>query len=232
MEPTLEFAPFSGFSPDTTTFLSELAAHNNREWFQDNKARYEDQVRDPALAFIAAMAQPLSGLSAHFTAVPKKTGGSLMRVHRDTRFSKDKVPYKTNIGIQFRHERGKDVHAPGYYFHIDPEQVFIGAGVWHPDGSALGKIRDAIAADPQGWQTARASISGWHLEGDRLKRAPKGYDPDHPMIEDLKRKDFIGITDLTHADLSRPELLDKVSAAYKQATPLMRFLCGALELKF
>ena len=112
---------FTGFPPGTLRFLRELERNNDREWFAVNKPRYEALVREPALDFIATMGPKLLSISDHFVALPKKTGGSLMRVYRDTRFGKDKTPYKTNIGIQFRHEVAKDIHAPGYYLHIDNE---------------------------------------------------------------------------------------------------------------
>ena len=111
------------FSAATFSFLEELAAHNNRAWFEANKSRYESVVREPALQFIAAMAPLLAEFAPHFRAEPRRVGGSLMRVHRDTRFSRDKSPYKTNIGIQFRHALGKDVHAPGFYLHVSSRRM-------------------------------------------------------------------------------------------------------------
>ena len=116
---------YATFEPETLEFLAELQNNNNRPWFKLNKHRYEEQVLDPALDFIRSMYEPLQQIAPHFTAVARQSGGSLMRVYRDTRFSRDKTPYKTNIGIQFRHEQARDVHSPGYYLHIDPDEVFI-----------------------------------------------------------------------------------------------------------
>ena len=116
---------FSGFGADTRRFLAELEGNNNRDWFQANKHRYDEFVLEPSLEFIAAMGPLLEEISPHFLAIPKRVGGSLMRVYRDTRFGHDKRPYKTNIGIQFRHEMGKDVHAPGYYLHIETASCFL-----------------------------------------------------------------------------------------------------------
>ncbi|MGI9427261.1 MAG: DUF2461 domain-containing protein, partial [Bythopirellula sp.] len=124
---------FPGFPLGLLHFLNDLTKHNKRDWFQANKSRYEQELLAPALAFIEAMKEPLGKISPYFQAIPKKQGGSLMRIYRDVRFSKDKRPYKTNVGIHFRHEAGCDVHAPGFYFHIEPDEVFIGAGIWHPD---------------------------------------------------------------------------------------------------
>ena len=148
---------FAGFPLGMLHFLSELARHNNRKWFEANKARYEQDVRTPALEFIEAMSGPLARMSPHFRAEAKKVGGSLMRIYRDVRFSKDKRPYKTNVGIQFRHESGKDVHAPGFYFHVEPDEVFLGVGIWHPESDTLKKIRKAIDKDPTGWKRLKAA---------------------------------------------------------------------------
>ena len=165
------------FSKATLGFLDELAANNERAWFEENKPRYEALVREPALEFIAAMAAPLAKLAPHFRAEPRKIGGSLMRVFRDTRFARDKSPYKTNIGIQLRHELGKDVHAPGFYLHIATDECFFGAGCWHPEADALGRIRDLIAAQPKRWFAARDDrkfAAHWALAGDGLTRPPRG----------------------------------------------------------
>ena len=135
---------FNGFPKDTLKFLTDLSKNNDRDWFNDNKARYEAAFVKPSLEFIAAMEKPLKKISPFLLAVPKKQGGSLMRIYRDVRFSKNKNPYKTNVGIQFRHEAGKDVHAPGLYVHLAPGELFLGAGMWHPDREPLKQIREAI----------------------------------------------------------------------------------------
>ena len=226
---------FSGFHPSTIQFLDELASHNNRDWFQANKPRYESDVLEPALQFIEAMEKPLGKVSPHFLAVPKRSGGSLMRVYRDTRFSKDKTPYKTNIGIHFRHEKGKDVHAPGYYVHISPEECFVGAGIWHPDTKTLTKIRKTIDKDQAGWKRAamgKAFLKQFQRLGESLKRPPKGYDAEHPMIDELKRKDFIASAKLDFDDLFDKAAVRKITALIKKASPMMHFLCGAIGLKF
>ena len=123
---------YVGFNTQCIAFLEELALNNNRAWFKENKSRYETLVLDVALRFIQSMQKPLAVIAPHFVATPTRVGGSLMRVYRDTRFSKNKIPYKTNIGIQFRHELAKDVHSPGYYVHIEPGRAFVGAGMWMP----------------------------------------------------------------------------------------------------
>lgn len=226
---------FTGFPANTLLFLEELRANNDREWFEENKSRYEGLVREPALDFITAMAPRLAKLSDQFVAVPKKTGGSLMRVYKDTRFSRDKTPYKTNIGIQFRHALGKDVHAPGYYLHIDPTECFVGVGLWHPEAAPLAAIRTRIAEQPAAWKKVRnqASFVGhFKLGGESLRRPPKGYDETTPGIEDIKRKDFIASCELSASDIHQGRFVDLVASRFRTATPFMRFLCEAVGVPF
>jgi len=223
------------FNKATLEFLDELAANNDRAWFAANKPRYEALVREPALEFIAAMAPVLERFAPHFRADPRKSGGSLMRVFRDTRFSRDKTPYKTNIGIQFRHELGKDVHAPGFYVHVASDECFFGAGCWHPDPDALGRIRDLVAANPKQWFSARDSTkfaAHWELAGDSLTRPPRGYAADHPAIEDLKRKDFIALASLSRDEAVGADLVELAGARFAAAVPLMRFLSEAAGIRY
>jgi uncharacterized protein (TIGR02453 family) len=223
------------FSKATFRFLTELEAKNERPWFQANKSRYERAVVEPALAFIGAMAPRLDRISKHFLAVPKRTGGSLMRIYRDTRFAYNKTPYKTNVGIQFRHEVGRDVHAPGFYVHIEPDSCFLGAGIWRPETEPLRAIRERIVAEPDLWHrvaTDRRFTAEFALTGDRLERPPRGFSAASPHVDDLKRKDFTAISRLTHSDILRRDLPELVAARFKAAAPLMAFLCAALDLEY
>lgn len=223
------------FSQATFHFLAELATHNNREWFEANKGRYEALVREPALDFIEAMAPHLAAFAPQFRADARKMGGSLMRIFRDTRFARDKSPYKTNIGIQFRHAVGKDVHAPGFYLHIAADECFLGAGCWHPESDALGRIRDLIAAEPERWAAVRDGKDFralWALAGDSLTRPPRGYAADHPAIEDLKRKDFIGLAALSAEEAVAPDLVDLAARRFAAAAPFMAFLCAAVGVPY
>jgi uncharacterized protein (TIGR02453 family) len=223
------------FTRQTFTFLSSLADNNTREWFEDHKQDYEDYVRTPALDFISDMAEEMPAISKHFLAVPKRVGGSLMRVQRNLRFSRDKTPYKTNIGIQFRHEVGKDIHAPGYYVHIAPDECFVGAGLWHPEADVLFKIREGILKNSDAWVAARDNNifrKHFSLEGGSLTNAPRGYAKDHPLVEDLKRKDFIGLAALSKTDVTSTNFRALVVDRFKQAGSYMRFLCGAVDLRF
>ena len=223
------------FSKATFGFLGELAANNNRAWFEANKARYEALVREPALEFIEAMEPALKTFAPNFRAEPRKVGGSLMRVFRDTRFSRDKTPYKTNIGIQFRHALGKDMHAPGFYVHIASNECFFAAGCRHPEADALGKIRDLVAQKPEKWFAARDDkkfTAQWELWGDSLTRPPRGYAADHPAIEDLKRKDFAAIAPLTGKEVTGKGLVALAEKRFTEAAPMMKFLCEALGVQY
>ncbi len=216
-------------------FLTELRSNNNREWFLANKARYEADVRDPLLSFIADFGPKLRKISPHFRADPRPVGGSLFRIYRDTRFSPDKTPYKAAAAAQFRHAAGKDVHAPGFYLHLEPNNVFAGVGLWHPTGDALTNVRDAIVEQPQSWKKAvggKSFRAHFEIGGDALQRPPRGYDPAHPLIEDIKRKDFVAFTHFSEAAACRPAFLGRFATAMQAAKPFMRFLTKAVDLPF
>ncbi len=217
------------FGQETIRFLKDLQDHNERDWFQSQKQCYETHVKSASKAFAAS----LRGLlSCRYDA---NVEAKIYRINRDLRFSKDKAPYKTNIGIQFRHELGKDVHAPGYYVHVDSAQVFVGAGMWHPERDALAAIRNLIVDEPDDWKRVikhagfRRRLS---LGGDSLKRAPKGVDPAHPLIEDLRRKDFIAVHEFDHELAMSGEFQREILASFRAATPLMGFLCRAVGVPF
>jgi uncharacterized protein (TIGR02453 family) len=225
----------ASFSPDLFSFLSDLRAHNDRDWFAANKHRYEEDVLEPALAFIDAFASRLEKISPHFRADARPSGGSLFRIYRDTRFSKDKTPYKTNVGIHFRHELAKDAHAPGFYLHMGPGEVFAGGGMWHPPTEAATRIREAIVADPDRWKRAtRSGAFAKRLEfgGEALKRVPSWADPEHPFADDLKRKNFFGWATLTEDDVVTPGFVDEYAGICRAAAPLMQFLCDALDVPY
>jgi uncharacterized protein (TIGR02453 family) len=223
------------FTSDVFAFLRALTRNNEREWFHANKARYERSVRDPFLRFIADVAPHLRKVSPHFVADPKPVGGSMFRIYRDTRFSRDKRPYKTVAAAQFRHERGKDVHAPGFYVHLEPGNVFAGVGLWHPDSTTLRAIRDGIVERPTAWNravTAKRFREHFTLAGDVLKRPPRGYDAEHPLIDDLKRRDFIATTAFEDGDVLGPGFLERYIVTLRAAKPFMAFLTRALGLPF
>lgn len=227
--------PKQYFSKDTISFLQHLTENNDRDWFTSHKNDYESVIRTPALRFINDIADDLAAISPHFVAQARKVGGSLMRIHRDIRFARDRRPYKTNIGIQFRHEAGKDVHAPGFYLHIAPDECFIGAGIWRPDSTVLDKIRQHLIEKSSQWHaltTEKAFLRQYQLSGESLSRPPRGYDKTHPLIEDLKRKDFIAISPLTEAQVLSPALLNTTIKRFQAGGEYMKFLCNALTLPY
>lgn len=221
------------FTTKTFTFLKDLAANNDREWFKGNQDRYESDVRDPAIAFIEDFADKLYKISPHFVADPRRQGGSLFRIHRDTRFSKDKTPYKTHTGMHFRHVATKDdVHAPGFYLHVEPSECWVGVGLWQPSTENARKIRQSIHDDPAGWKkAAHGKRFTDHFElgdGNKLQRVPKEFDPDHTYAEDLKRRDFTAGSKLTQRQVTSDGFLDEFAGICASAKPFMSFLSNSI----
>jgi len=229
-------AKFEGFPADFLGFFRDLVRHNDREWFAANKDRYLASVQRPTLAFIAAMDLPLGRIADCFVADARPVGGSMFRIYRDTRFAHDKTPYKEHAACHFRHVAGKDAHAPGFYVHLDPNEIFFGGGIWRPPGPILQQIREAIVADPQRWQSATRS-AGFRrrfgaIAGDSLKRPPKGFDPDHPLLEDLKRTSYFAVQKAEPEAIASARFVGEVARAFEAMAPFMEFLTDALSLPF
>lgn len=216
-------------------FLRQLTKNNNRDWFNEHKSDYENNVRDPAVELVRQLQKPLARSAPMLHVSPKAHNGSVLRIYRDTRFSKNKDPYKTNVGISFRHQAGKDIHAPGVYVHLEPKECFIGAGTWHPAGQVLSAIRTSIADDSKTWKRARdnkAFREHFDFVGESLKTSPRDFPKDHPMIEDLRRKDFIAIAPITEAEMTGDGIVELIMDRVKKAKPLMQFLCDAIEVPY
>ncbi|MEW6750035.1 MAG: TIGR02453 family protein [Candidatus Latescibacterota bacterium] len=223
-------------TPRLFQFLRDLRQHNDRAWFQANRQRYEEEVRGPLLAFIDDFAEPLYRISPHFRAEARKVGGSLFRIFRDVRFASDKSPYKTNAGVHFRHENARDAHAPGFYLHLEPGEVFMAAGIWHPERAVADRVRAAIVEHPDRWQQALASPAfrraGFYLGGDSYRRPPAGYDRTHPCIDDVVRKDFIAVADLSEGAVCAAGFPRLFAGHCQAAAPLVRFLAEAVGQPF
>jgi uncharacterized protein (TIGR02453 family) len=218
------------FTEETFAFLRELKKNNKREWFQQNKDRFESHVRKPMLDFIAAFAPQLKRIGRHFVADPSPTGGSMFRIYRDIRFSEDKSPYKTHAAAHFSHSRsGNEIHAPGFYLHIEPGSSFCAAGVWHPDSPTLVRIRRSIIENTSAWKRLRIRIQ---LGGDKLSNPPKGVPKDHPLIEDLKHKDFVASVAFTDTEVCSTRFLDRHVSACRKMSPLVKFLTKAMRLPY
>jgi uncharacterized protein (TIGR02453 family) len=221
------------FTPALFRFLRDLRKNNDRDWFHAHKDVYERDVMDPALRFVAAFAAPLRRINAHLVADPRPVGGSLFRIHRDVRFAKDKRPYKTHVGIQFRHAAADGAHAPGLYLHIEPGDVFAGAGIWQPDGATLSEMREAIVDSPTVWRrvvSGRDFAARWALSGESLQRVPRGYDPNHRLAADLKRKSYLAVTGFSERDACASDFPEQLAQAWRSSAPFLRFLARALAL--
>ncbi len=130
---------------------------------------------------------------------------------------------------------GRTRTPPGFYLHLEPKAVFVGAGIWHPDQVTLARIREAIADDPKAWRRATGSPSfreRYRLAGESLRRASAGFDPAHPLVDDLKRKDFICVASLTEKDVCAVGFVENFAGTCRDASPLVRFLCSALDVPY
>jgi uncharacterized protein (TIGR02453 family) len=223
------------FSEKTWKFLRALGRNNSREWFAEHKADYEAHLRQPFLQLITDLQPDIAAISLNYRADPKQVGGSLFRIHRDTRFSNDKTPYKTWSGARFFHERSKSVPAPSFYLHLQPGACFIGAGLWHPEPETQRRIRNFMVDNPSGWKAATQSPAfkrRFELTGESLVRPPRGYPAEHALIDDLKRKDFVAGAGLEDEVVLGPRLRQAVASGFVGMAPMVDYLCAALDLEF
>ena len=227
--------PQAYFTAASFRFLRSLDRNNSRDWFHEHKDDYERHVREPYLQLITDLQPPLAKISPHYRADPRKNGGSLFRIFRDTRFSHNKLPYKPWQGARFFHERRHEIPAPSFYMHLQPGECFAGGGMWHPESDALKHIREFLADNPAAWKRAtRSKAFSEHLAlgGETLVRPPRGYDPTHELIDDLKRKDFVASAGFSEELACSAELLPWLVTTFKQVAPLVDYLCAAQELEF
>ena len=217
------------FTPDLFRFLSRLRRNNDREWFQSHKDEYESCAHQPALQFITEFAAPLYEITPHLVADPRSSRGSLFRIYRDTRFAADKRPYKTHIAMRFSH-RGKDVHSPGFYLHLEPGGCFAASGLWHPEPPTLLRVRNAIVERANDWRKVRRLLN-WD-DASRLSRPPRGFPCDHEFVEDLKLRDIGTAVEFTEAQVCSPKFLTTFATACQKMSPLASFLSSALGLQF
>ena len=231
--------PFTGFRPAALTFLRSLARNNRREWFEENRERYEREVKRPLQLLVEEIDARLGEIAPEIIGNPKK---SVFRIYRDVRFSKDKSPYKTNAAAWFYHRDAghavgtQAVHGgAGFYFQIAPDECEIAGGIWMPPTEALKTIREAVAEDPDELRgilknPAFKRAFGTLSEGAVLKRPPRGFDPDHPAIDLLRYKSFTVSRPLSESDVTSAKLPDIVAKQYTTMLPLIRWLNRALGL--
>ena len=219
----------SYFTPDLFRFLTRLKRNNNRDWFLARKEEYESCAHQPALQFITDFAVPLYKLSPYLVADPRTSRGSLFRIYRDTRFSPDKRPYKTHIAMRFSH-RGRDVHSPGFYLHLEPGGSFAASGLWHPEPDTLLKVRNAIVERGDDWRKVRKHLN-WD-DASKLSRPPRGFPCDHEFVEDLKLRDLGTAINFTDAQVCSPKFMATFATTCRKMSPLAKFLSSALNLQF
>ncbi|WP_020409233.1 DUF2461 domain-containing protein [Hahella ganghwensis] len=227
---------FSAFSPSFLSFFNDLVDNNNRDWFNGNKDRYREDVQQPLVSFIEAMEPELMKVSPYFVADSRLNGGSIFRIYRDTRFSKDKTPYKTHASAQFRHQFYKNVHTPGFYVHFGTDKLICGGGIWMPEPKTLLKIRERIRDKPEQWEQVLSNkkllkVHGG-VSGESLSRPPRGFSVDEPHIEDIKRKSFFAMTEYPANQAEQPGLVKNVAGAFAAAGPLVQFLCEAMDVPY
>jgi uncharacterized protein (TIGR02453 family) len=219
--------PKSGF-----LFLKKLKKNNNRDWFQKNKSSYENDLRIPLQQVIADLSGLMKKSAPEINFDPKK---SIFRINRDVRFSSDKSPYKTNIGASFiSHRHNKKDEFPGLYIHVEPGNCFVAGGLYMPSSEQIRKIRESILRDPESFKKIvndkkiNKILGG--LQGEKLKKAPKGYSPEHPLIEFLKWKQFTYFKSFTDQDFQTGVLAKKVCKDFEAMMPLVRWLNKAITI--
>lgn len=227
--------PFVGFTPDAIQFLTGLAEHNDRAWFTPRKADYEGLLKEPLEALCAALAGRFAARGLPLVADPKR---SPFRIYRDTRFSKDKSPYKTNLGASFPWAEasggaGEPVdagaHANGGYFNFQPGEMFAGGGMWRAEKPRLDALRRAILEAPDRVREAieEPGFVAWFggvETHESLKRIPPGYPPDHPLADMFRWKDVVFGRRLSDAEVCSPDLPDLLVDGWAAALPVFRFL--------
>jgi uncharacterized protein (TIGR02453 family) len=220
------FPPFVGFPREGIDFMKRLKRNNNRPWFEKHKDEYETFVKLPMQSLIAALQPHFERFAPEFDIHPKK---SLFRIYRDVRFSKDKTPYKTHAAAHFvLRGKPKGIEGSGFYLHIEPGEVFLGGGIYMPDGDQLKKIRRSIASQSDrflsilGQKNFKKAFG--KLQGEKLQRAPQGYEPNHPMAEWLKYKQFFIWVEWPESKCHRGKFVADVASVFESATPMVRFL--------
>jgi uncharacterized protein (TIGR02453 family) len=223
------------FDPDLLRFLNDLRSHNNKPWFERNRSRYERVYKDAFTSFVTEFGSRLSHLSPYLVADPRPVGGSVMRIFRDTRFSKDKSPYRTYTVVHFAHRDAGEGRAPGLFLYVAPDEISAGGGLWHPEPAVAHKIRTRIVRRPGEWLAATASPTfrrRFKLTGESLKRPPPGFPRDHPQIAELMRRDFVASTDVPRSEFTSTRFLAFYEGVGRDLRPLLKFLCDAVGLPF
>jgi len=216
---------FGGFPPEAMPFFRALKKNNTREWFQPRKEIYEEKVRGPMLKLVGALMRRLADFAPDHVGDPNK---AIYRIYRDTRFSKNKTPYKTHIAAVFPRCDLQKHSGAGYYFSVSPEEIEVGGGVYMPPPEALRAIRGHLAENHKEFRRIVAApvVKRFFGEvyGDRLTRVPKGFAPDHPAADLLRLKQYLLFANLDVKLATTPKLYREVAARFKAMTPFLEFL--------
>ena len=223
---------FEGFSQKMITYLEGLQKNNQKEWFDAHRNEYEQFVMEPARAFVLDMGEKLRAIAPGIHAVPK-VNQSLFRINRDTRFSKDKRPYKTNLGIWFWEGGRKRMECSGFYFHVEGGKLMLGTGMHLFSPEHLKSYREAVVDKKQGkiLEKAVAAVAGkgYIIGVKHYKRVPRGFDADHERAELLLHK---GLTAMIEQEISEeffsPAIIEHAFASYKDMLPIHEWLRDTL----
>jgi uncharacterized protein (TIGR02453 family) len=219
----------SPFTRKTLAFLRALTRNNDREWFRARKAEYEQHVRSPMVALLERLARDLPAFAPDLVSDPRV---SLFRIYRDTRFSSDKRPLKTNVAAHFPSRRFPKGEGAGLYMEVAPQWIWIGGGIYMPSSTELNAIRATIADDHRRFrrvvtaQTFRRAVGG--LSGEQLTRVPRGYLKDHPAADYLRHKQFIGGREYPADFALSPRFYPQLLTVFRGIAPMVGFLNNAI----
>lgn len=225
------YPPFSGFPLEGIEFLRKLKRNNRRQWFENHREEYETSVKLPMQSLIASLQPYFASFAPEFDLNPKR---SLFRIYRDIRFSKDKSPYKTHVAAHFvLRGKPKGIEGSGFYLHVEPGEVFLGGGIYMPDGEQLKKIRRALVEESDRFLAIvreKSFVKRFKaIEGERLQRVPHGFDPDHPMAEWLKLKQFFVGVGWREEKCLKKSFAKEAAGVFEEAIPLVTFLNDAMK---
>jgi uncharacterized protein (TIGR02453 family) len=225
------YPPFQGYPKAGIDFLRKLKRNNNRQWFEKHKEEFETDVKLPMQSIIASLQPYFDSFAPQFDINPKR---SIFRIYRDIRFSKDKTPYKTHVAAHFvLRGKPKGIEGSGFYLHIEPGEIFLGGGIYMPDSDQLKSIRRAIAEQSKEFLMIvrdKSFVKRFKkIDGDKLQRVPRGYDPGHPMAEWLKLKQFFVGVEWKEEKCLKKLFVEEIVKVYEEATPFVMFLNDALK---
>ncbi len=220
------------FTPQTLTFLQQLARHNDREWFREHRDEYESHVRRPMIALVEQLAADLPAVAPDLVASPKT---SMYRIYRDTRFSANKAPFKTHVAAIFPHRALPKHEGAGLYVHVAADHVFIGGGLYRPQPRQLHRLREHIAANRERLQALTGAPAFRRhfreLSGERLKRVPRGFPPDHPAGDLLRLKQFLAGCERPPEFATGSRFYPSLLRLFAHLAPLIDFLNAPLAAR-